>query len=106
MQSGTGTKESYPKYYCDIDAGCRDWCFDCDAEAWNLLKVNGPACAPGITGNCCDLSSYKPAAFDVCMGQDGDDEDQVVAACKSKLQGTHGFKSCAMVGQSVGAAPA
>ena len=59
MQSGTGSKHAYPKYYCSEDDSCSDWCFDCDAEAWEKLKVNGPACAPGISGNCCDLSSYK-----------------------------------------------
>jgi len=51
MQSGTGSKDAYPKYYCSEDDSCSDWCFDCDAEAWEKLKVNGPACAPGISGS-------------------------------------------------------
>ena len=101
MQTGTGTPESYSAYYCDRDAGCTNWCFDCDAQAWNELKINGPACAPGISGNCCDLSTYEPASFDTCT----DGEEAAIASCKSQLQDKHGFGSCADVGESGGDAP-
>ena len=101
MQSGTGSKDAYPKYYCSEDDSCSDWCFDCDAEAWEKLKVNGPACAPGISGNCCDLSSYKAANYNVCSM----DNDQAVAKCKQALQDKHGFTSCVDVGYSGGTTP-
>lgn len=58
IEVGTGSDFAYPAYDCE---DC--WCWDCDAEDWAAMGMNGPPCVEGVEGNCCDLSLYSAVDY-------------------------------------------